>query len=699
MPKSTREHALERESRIAFEGAVPSRWVYRRKDADDYGVDGEVEIFDTDGKATGLHFNVQLKATDEVKLSKALARSIPLDHASYYRSLTLPVLMVRYVAIDNALYTRWFHSHDSYGAKRDRKSLTFRWNPEDVWAESRPEELIAQTRAFLELRSSSPQLPMQFAMDVDAPLEWTLSDDEVEIAIRTAGSLRPDIVVVASNDPSPGSGRLLVRPDRIAVEVARVTAATLHIDGSYEPGRNGEQLGRDVFALMALAFEHAGQAGIAGRLATTFLPASSLVPHPEALWALSAAMSRSRMVREALDLSETFDIDDDSDAREASYSFTFPALANAATLTLEEIRRYREVGVARIQRREEARDHVAAAREYHNLANHYRAQGEPAEALRRYERAAELDAKYLHRAHHWNERAGVLFGLERYQEATDAYDRAIELGANGWPYVLRADSLLFAGRYEEALNGFRAWNEEQADLGRAYEWVIKEMVAADIVEEHGITSQMRDPEAARRVTGEAINAAPPLSDEEVRSVADRALGFDALEPYTWFTLGAAEDKLSERDAAEQAFLAAAVLSEWDAEAWAFTFVFAALGEAPPEHIVGLMSTGQRLTGGRMVPQILDLIRGIDDENFPREHLRAVVNGVLADLPKEPDGFEMRLLGDDGSIESIEVPGADRMHGGPAGDAPEEAAGPGKVGRNQPCPCGSGKKYKKCHGTA
>ncbi|MEQ1796234.1 MAG: SEC-C metal-binding domain-containing protein [Nitrospira sp.] len=22
----------------------------------------------------------------------------------------------------------------------------------------------------------------------------------------------------------------------------------------------------------------------------------------------------------------------------------------------------------------------------------------------------------------------------------------------------------------------------------------------------------------------------------------------------------------------------------------------------------------------------------------------------------------------------------------------------KVGRNDPCPCGSGKKYKKCHGT-
>jgi len=34
--------------------------------------------------------------------------------------------------------------------------------------------------------------------------------------------------------------------------------------------------------------------------------------------------------------------------------------------------------------------------------------------------------------------------------------------------------------------------------------------------------------------------------------------------------------------------------------------------------------------------------------------------------------------------------------------PENEAEPapppaGKVGRNDPCPCGSGKKYKKCHG--
>jgi len=41
------------------------------------------------------------------------------------------------------------------------------------------------------------------------------------------------------------------------------------------------------------------------------------------------------------------------------------------------------------------------------------------------------------------------------------------------------------------------------------------------------------------------------------------------------------------------------------------------------------------------------------------------------------------------------------HGGPA--APEKIEtvrrDAEKVGRNDPCPCGSGKKYKKCHGRA
>jgi preprotein translocase subunit SecA len=34
---------------------------------------------------------------------------------------------------------------------------------------------------------------------------------------------------------------------------------------------------------------------------------------------------------------------------------------------------------------------------------------------------------------------------------------------------------------------------------------------------------------------------------------------------------------------------------------------------------------------------------------------------------------------------------------PAARTASEAPAVGKVGRNDPCPCGSGRKYKQCHG--
>ena len=41
--------------------------------------------------------------------------------------------------------------------------------------------------------------------------------------------------------------------------------------------------------------------------------------------------------------------------------------------------------------------------------------------------------------------------------------------------------------------------------------------------------------------------------------------------------------------------------------------------------------------------------------------------------------------------------ASRLRGGAAPLAPSMAAKPGKIGRNEQCPCGSGKKFKRCCG--
>jgi preprotein translocase subunit SecA len=42
--------------------------------------------------------------------------------------------------------------------------------------------------------------------------------------------------------------------------------------------------------------------------------------------------------------------------------------------------------------------------------------------------------------------------------------------------------------------------------------------------------------------------------------------------------------------------------------------------------------------------------------------------------------------------------AELQVGGDGSTGPKTVNGGAKVGRNDPCPCGSGKKYKKCHGS-
>lgn len=168
MPQHPRQHQLETEFRLAFETALGSRHVYRTLQSD-YGIDGEVEHFDeTSGRATGARFFVQLKATDESDLVKALRVSVPLTTANYYRSQPVPVLMVRFHAPSGRLFTRWFHAFDPYYGGVGERSLTFRWAESDAWDDERPATLLRDVRAFMAVRSPAIPLPIPLLVETAA---------------------------------------------------------------------------------------------------------------------------------------------------------------------------------------------------------------------------------------------------------------------------------------------------------------------------------------------------------------------------------------------------------------------------------------------------------------------------------------------------------------------------------------------------
>jgi hypothetical protein len=76
-------------------------------------------------------------------------------------------------------------------------------------------------------------------------------------------------------------------------------------------------------------------------------------------------------------------------------------------------------------------------------------------------------------------------------------------------------------------------------------------------------------------------------------------------------------------------------------------------------------------------------------------------GSALDTRLEREGLPALFILDEDEQEHEHVhgPGCEHDHDSGAQDAPAEPAGAPKVGRNDPCPCGSGKKYKKCHGAA
>ncbi|HKO58052.1 MAG TPA: preprotein translocase subunit SecA [Thermoanaerobaculia bacterium] len=116
--------------------------------------------------------------------------------------------------------------------------------------------------------------------------------------------------------------------------------------------------------------------------------------------------------------------------------------------------------------------------------------------------------------------------------------------------------------------------------------------------------------------------------------------------------------------------------------------------------IGLRGYGQRDPLIEYKKESFDLFQ----EMMERVQDRVVKYLWKMDVVVEREG-ESRTGGRDSETARIErmLPQAPKQQLTFSG-APKEAPSPvkrqqGKVGRNDPCPCGSGKKYKKCHGTA
>lgn len=646
MPTRPRSHWIDPEAVRAFEEAAAPVFNFYERPQPEYGIDGEVEEFDEDDRATGLHFFVQLKGTDEADLDKALGVDIKVDTANYYRAAPLPVLMVRYHAPSKALYARWFHQYDPYDGRGGVKTLRFRWRADDLWLGDTSSNLAEDARAFLELRKASLRLPRPVHLVTSGA--FGLTPAEISIALRAAGSGRADLIDVRSGPPPAGEAWIAVSDSEIRADLAKVTAATLHIpDSSYAELADAEQVAIDSLTLLALAFERLGQDDTTSRLAATYFARSTLVTDLDVAFGLSSSMARAHRIAEALELSDALDDVGKEELQEVALVFGFPAMSKLTSLSDVETAQYERVLKNRVKRRKKT-DRGGAGRAYMNLANFNRALQRWDAAANYYREARKLDPAYDQRAHYWYELGGALFGTGQYGKAAQAYERSIELGTNEpLASALQADALMFAGKYAEALELFDTFNEQHPEDDGEYR--LKARACRTIVERLGLSEQERS-------IGRALKAGKgpdPKTPDEWTDMALRQLGADALWGSAWLNLGLSDHDNGDNRAALESFIAATVLLVRDYETWQ-NAMFTAFVLLEIDTLRDLVVSGRRMGGD---PLISFVVAAAAEPNspVPRREFIGAVDALLAEHPaRERRGITVRLLREDGSVDEIAI---------------------------------------------
>ena len=117
--------------------------------------------------------------------------------------------------------------------------------------------------------------------------------------------------------------------------------------------------------------------------------------------------------------------------------------------------------------------------------------------------------------------------------------------------------------------------------------------------------------------------------------------------------------------------------------------------------IGLRGYGQRDPLIEYKREAYDLFLGLMDA-VRKTYLMTILKvGPATSVPEQAAPREIQLRGASEDIEQFSAPqgGEVAASGAEQGEAPkqEPLVNTDTVGRNDPCPCGSGKKYKKCHG--
>jgi tetratricopeptide (TPR) repeat protein len=543
MPVRHSNHALEDASRRQFEAILPTAWVSRSKHPD-YGVDLEIEIFEEDGSATGLSFNVQLKATDiEVKSKKV---SLSLDHLAYYDSLDVPTAIVRYYRPDNVFYWTWA-SNILPDGDADQQSLTVRFDDEDTWFPSTSHQILMALRTIRNLRRNL-NLKVYFEViphNLDTPSSFMLDRARVKLA--------EDLAWILPNAPAQSEHlRIWIAPgtECISLSVDGFPPVISSLETYSLPAIQAALL----YGLSALLFRVGQKDRSASASRAALINSASTLDRPLAA-RVCAALADDPLSMVALALLNH--LHDPTDLEHL-----FVAMRLSASDDLNRVQAAENFYLATAALEARRNEPAGAGAAYYNLANICRNSGAPMLAVKYYNCARRSWPDYRQRSYWQREFAGCLFETKHFQISAFLYQLSVQIGDNPVHDYCLGDALLFSGRpapaleaFESAIRGTSSAPQRAASLVRL--WLGQWLLARYGTQPASLTSLGRH-------TVESIDPQNPAAIAAFRSVL---VDIDAYCDVANFNVGIYFSKQFEWGDAWACFMLCCLKYPQDLESW------------------------------------------------------------------------------------------------------------------------------------
>ena len=626
MPTRSRSHILEEQSIRRFVDTLPAAWVYRSK-SPDYGIDGEVEIYNGDGSATGLTFNVQLRGTDNAARSDTVR--LKVDQLNYFLSFDVPTVVARYNSSSASFFWQWAPNIASRVNVRElQKSFIYRFNEGERWTDETPLEIRKTLEVRRQLSTYPPGMAVSLRIDLSAmPAadRYTL-DRAIALAIADSHG-----AIIRANDTSEEVEAFVrLRPESLVIGIDTLTSVTVTM---YDHGLE-DYLASILYALVRL---FRGQRLVRQSEALAMLLAKRSLRHHDSDLAFNACLALARDLPALVRLAVVNDLHKQNGIHYSALTLTIAQAPQDEGSRRMAMEAFFDASI------DSARgvDPVSEAAAHYSIGNFYRARKHLLLAVYHYNRARKLRPAYLDTGYFLEELGGALFLAGHYKSSVRAYCGAtLRIPDDPDLAFLLADALLLAGFVTAARSCF----EEASVMCKLPRMNLESQLKIIICDY--LIGTANAPIVPRR-RAEANLALSPDGRDSAAHLEHISRAVDAMNPVARFNIGVTRAAEGNSNEALFHFLLCAITQPGDVEAWA-NAVICALPLDDEILLLRILSVAIHCMGTEAYDQLrrqliaqsvsLDMLNALDElvMRFLEEY----------ELPAN-DGFTLRMLDGDG----------------------------------------------------